>query len=66
MNFGLRQVGMFNRNSFFDSVCLNCRRLFREDSAKDVHAWMLANLDVEVRPEYEMVWGKRVKLEAIS
>lgn len=66
VNFGLRQVGMFNRNSFFNSVCLNCRRSFREDSGNTFRAWMLANLDIEVRPDAELVWGKRGTLEAIS
>lgn len=58
-NFGLRQVGMFNRASCFDSVCGTCRRLFRDKSV-DVKAWMAANLDAEVWPEAEMVWGRRV------
>lgn len=58
-NFGLRQVGMFNRSSCFDSVCGACRRSFR-DEAVDVKAWMAGNLDAEVWPGFEMVWGKRV------
>jgi hypothetical protein len=64
-NFGLRQVGMFNRSSCFDSVCGACRRSFR-DEAVDVKAWMVANLDAEVWPGLEMVWGKRLKLDVKS
>jgi len=65
VNFGLRQVGVFNRASCFDSVCGRCGRLF-EDSVEDVSGWIVANLDEGVRPDAEMVWGKRLKLEAIS
>ncbi len=64
-NFGLRPVGMFNRTGFVEHVCRACRRSFRE-SVEDVSGWMAANLDEGVRPGYEMVWGKRVKLEARS
>jgi hypothetical protein len=64
-NFGLRQVGMFNRCGFVESVCGTCRRSFR-DSVEDVSGWIVANLDEDVRPGHEMVWGKRLKLEAIS
>jgi len=65
VNFGLRQVGMFNRASCFDSVCGACRRSFR-DSVEDVPGWIVANLDEDVRPDAKMMWGKRLKLEAIS
>ena len=65
MNFGLRQVGLFNRASCFDFVCGTCRRSFR-DSVEDVAGWIVANLDEDVRPDAEMVWGKRLKLEPIS
>jgi hypothetical protein len=64
-NFGLRQVSVFNRASCFDYVCGTCRRSFR-DSVEDVPGWMVASLDENVRPGYEMVWEKRVKLEARS
>ena len=66
VNFGLRQVGMFNRSGFVEHVCGACRRSFRDESEKDVGAWTIANLDEVVRPDAEMVWGKRVKLEAKS
>ena len=65
VNFGLRQVGMFNRSGFIEHVCGRCDRLF-QDSVGDVSGWMAMNLDENVRPDAEMVWGKRVKLEAIS
>jgi hypothetical protein len=64
-NFGLRQVGMFNRVGFIEYGCGQCRRSFRDESV-DVKAWMAANLDAEVRPSLEMVWGKRPKLDAKS
>jgi hypothetical protein len=60
VNFGLRPVGLFNRSARFDFVCQNCRRVFVDDSVKDVGGWMAANLDTGVQPEAEMVWGKRV------
>lgn len=61
VNFGLRPVGMFNRSPNFVSVCGACRRWFKDDTVKDVAEWMAANLDVEVRPAYEMVWDRRVR-----
>ena len=65
-NFGLRQVGMFNRSPNIVRVCVPCRRIFVDDSIKDVRAWIVANIDAEVWPTYEMVWGKRLKWEAKS
>lgn len=62
VNFGLRQVGVFNRCGFVEHVCRECRRSFRDESV-DVKAWIMANLDAEVWPGFEMVWGKRVKWE---
>lgn len=59
VNFGLRQVGVFNRSGFLEHVCGACRRSFRDETV-DVKAWMAANLDAEVWPEAEMVWGRRV------
>ena len=59
VNFGLRQVGMFNRAGFVEHVCGACLRTFR-DEAVDVKAWMAANLDAEVWPEDELIWGRRV------
>jgi len=61
VNFGLRKVSMFNRSPDFVRACGACRRSFVDDSIKDVAEWMTANLDVEVRPGYEMIWGRRVK-----
>lgn len=65
-NFGLRQVGMFNRSPNIVRVCVPCRRTFVDDSIKDVRAWIVANIDAEVWPTYEMVWGKRLKWETQS
>ena len=62
-NFGLRQAGMFNRSPKFVHLCVPCRRSFVDDSIKDVRAWIVANIDAEVWPTYEMVWGKRLKWE---
>ena len=59
VNFGLRQVGMFNRSGFVEHVCGMCRSTFR-DEAVDVKAWMVANLDEAVRPSDELIWGRRV------
>jgi hypothetical protein len=64
-NFGLRQVGVFNRSGFVEHVCGMCRRSFRDETV-DAKAWIVANLDAEVWPGFEMVWGKRLKLEAKS
>jgi hypothetical protein len=60
MNYGLRQAGMFNRAGFVEHVCGTCRRAFRDETV-DVKAWMVANLNEGVRPDAEMVWGKRVE-----
>ena len=37
VNFGFRQVGMFNRFSCFDYLCGTCHRLFRDETV-DVKA----------------------------
>jgi hypothetical protein len=60
VNFGLRPVGMFNRSPNFVRVCGTCRRLFRDETVKDVGAWIVQNLDAEVRPDAEMIWGRRL------
>ena len=60
-NFGLRPVSMFNRSPNFVSVCGACRRSFRDEGVKDVTIWLTTNLDAEVRPDAEMVWGRRAK-----
>lgn len=59
VNFGLRQVGVFNRSGFVDHVCGKCSRLFRDETV-DVRAWMVANFDAEVWPSDELIWGRRV------
>ncbi len=59
MNFGLRQMALFNRAGFVEHVCGTCSRLFR-DEAVDVKAWMAANLDAEVWPSDELIWGRRI------
>lgn len=59
VNFGLRQVGMFNRCGFVEHVCGECRRSFR-DSVEDEGGWMAVNLDAEVWPSDELIWGRRV------
>lgn len=59
VNFGLRQVGVFNRSGFVEHVCGECRRSFRDESV-DVKAWIVANLDEVVRPSDELIWGRRV------
>jgi hypothetical protein len=61
-NFGLRQVGMFNRSGFVVRVCGTCRRSFRDETV-DVKAWMVANLDAANLPESEMVWDKKVPFQ---
>ena len=63
VNFGLRQVGVFNRSPNIVRVCVPCRRTFVDDSIKDVRAWIVANIDAEAWPTHEMVWGKRLKWE---
>jgi hypothetical protein len=62
-NFGDPFIGMFNRYPRFVYACGRCRRSFVNDSVKDVRAWLLANLDAEVRPGFEMIWNRRVLLE---
>jgi hypothetical protein len=57
-NFGFPWSGMFNRRPLFIHVCGNCHRLFEDRSVKDVSRWMVANLDAQVLPDYEMVWDR--------
>lgn len=61
-NFGYPWTGLLNRSAKFIHVCGACRRSFRDESVKDVPAWMAANLEVEARPDSEMVWDRRVAL----
>ena len=62
-NFGLRPVGLCNRAANFVSVCGACQRSFLDETVKDVGAWIVANLDAELRPDSEMIWDRRVKWE---
>ena len=62
VNFGFRQVGVFNRSGFVEHVCGACRRSFKDETV-DVKAWIMANIDAEFCPNAEIVWGKRVKWE---
>ena len=62
-NFGFPWSGMFNRRPFFIHVCGKCRRLFEDRSVKDVPRWMVANLDADVLPDYDMVWDRTKKWE---
>lgn len=64
-NFGVPWDGLFNRTPRFLHVCGACRRLFKEESVKDVNGWLEANLDSEARPDAEMVWDRRVKRETV-
>ncbi len=61
VNFGFRQVGVFNRLPNFVSVCPNCRRSFVDESIKDVAGWMAENLKTDFCSVREVVWGKRVR-----
>lgn len=61
VNFGQRQVGVFNRSEFVEHVCWECRRSYRDETV-NAKAWIVANLDAEVWPTFEMVRGRRVKL----
>jgi hypothetical protein len=63
VNFGLRQVGMFNCSPIFVSVCSKCCRSFVDDSIKDVAAWMAQKLDADVLPKYAIVWGRRKDMQ---
>jgi hypothetical protein len=66
VNFGLRQVGMFNRSPNFVRVCVPCRRTFVDDSVNDVGGWIRENIDAELWPNAKIVWGKRLKLDVKS
>ncbi len=58
VNFGFPWCGMFNRRPLFIHVCGRCRRRFEDNSVTDVPRWMVANLDAEVLPDYDMVWDR--------
>jgi hypothetical protein len=63
VNFGLRQVGVFNRSPNNIHLCVPCRRSFVDHSVNDVGGWIRENIDAELWPNAEIVWGKRVKWE---
>ena len=65
VNFGLPWTGMLSRTPRFEHVCGKCLRVFRDETV-DVKAWMAANLDGNVQPGFEMVWGKRVAITVLS
>ncbi len=58
VNFGNPQTSMFNRSPRFHHVCGRCQRLFEDHSIREVPKWMMANLDAEVLPDFDMFWGK--------
>lgn len=60
VNFGVPWTGMLSRTPRFEHVCGKCLRVFRDETV-DVRAWMMANLDRDVQPGCEMVWGKKVE-----
>ncbi len=45
----------------FIYVCRACHRSFRDESVNDVGAWIAANLDAEVQPNFMMEWDRRVR-----
>ena len=62
-NFGNPSVSLFSHSPRFIYVCGSCQRSFSDEAVKDVRDWMAMNLDVEVLPNYDMVWDRRVKME---
>jgi len=62
VNFGLKQVGLFNRSPNFNSIYTKCRRSFVDESITDFAGWMAGNLNADFSPVGELVWGKRVEL----
>jgi hypothetical protein len=62
-NFGFPWSGMLSRRPLFIHTCGKCRRLFEDRSVGDVERWVVANLDVKVWPDYEMVWDRTTTWE---
>lgn len=58
VNFGYRQVGLFNRSPNVVSVCPQCRRSFVDDSIKHVAGWIAANLETDFCAVGEVAWGR--------
>ena len=61
VNFGEPWAGLFRRSPRFIYVCRACHRSFCNESVGDVGAWMGLYLDVEVWPEFMMLWDRRVR-----
>ena len=66
VQFGLKQVGMSNRLPNFLRVCPKCNRSFADDTIESCRGWMKANLDADVYPKFEIVWGTRFKPKSKS
>jgi len=66
VQFGLKQVGMFNRSPNFLRVCPKCNQSFIDETITNCRGWMKANLDADVYPKFEIVWGTRFKPESKS
>jgi hypothetical protein len=62
VNFGEPWTGLLQRSPMFVYICHKCHRSFRDDSVKDVAAWIATNLDPEVRPEFVMNWDRKATL----
>ena len=58
-NFGSPQTGFLSRSSRLIFVCAKCRRSFTDCTIADMQEWIIQNLDADVRPEYEVFWGRR-------
>ncbi len=65
VNFGVPWSGMLSRTARFEHVCGKCLRVFRDETV-DVKEWMAVNLDADVQPGFEMVWGRRTTREATT
>lgn len=61
VNFGEPWTALFRRSPKFIYICRVCRRSSVDESVKDVGAWIAANLDAEVRPDFVMEWDRRVR-----
>jgi hypothetical protein len=60
VNFGEPWTALFRRSPWFICVCSACRRSFRDESVKDVGAWIAANLDSQFRPGFVMNWNRQM------
>lgn len=58
-NFGLPWISMFQRSPRFIHVCCACNRSHSE-AVQDVHRWIIANLEAEFWPQFEMLWDRRI------